>query len=276
MNRIMYTHYTKAVKLKCRFMLVETMKDEYVNETPPIEVFVNPKMPYIKNVYDVIDSITAQYFSLKNYNDKLKSLLLEHHKAIYNYSRSRLKLGDLIQIAHIVLMDGIIARSLNIFEAILREFNNRNLFSFHCLLRAHIETLCLVYYINKNPDYIKTAVNGMKSSINGSTKHEEFSIISVTTILSHANKKYPKLEENYNILSEYVRPNAISLLTNLNIDLPKKVVLKTHIGEIPEQQALTNIDLFVRWTEYFFEELKILYEKILEIEKKEKESQPIK
>lgn len=252
------------------------MKDEYVNETPPIDVFVNPEMPYIKNVYDVIDSITTQYVSLKNYNDKLKSLLLEHHKAIYNYSRSRLKLGDLIQIAHIVLMDGIIARSLNIFEAILREFNNKNLFSFHCLVRAHIETLCLVYYINKNPDYIKTAVNGMKSSINGSTKHEEFPIIGITTMLSHANKKYPKLEENYNILSEYVHPNAISLLTNLNIDLPKKVVLKTHIGEIPEQQALTNIDLFVRWTEYFFVELKILYEKIVEIETKENEYQPTK
>ena len=50
-------------------MLVETMKNKYVNETPPIDVFVNPKMPYIKNVYDVIDSITTQHFSLKNYND---------------------------------------------------------------------------------------------------------------------------------------------------------------------------------------------------------------
>ncbi len=270
----MYTHYTKAVKLKCRFIVVETMKNQYTNETPPIEVFINPQMPYIKNVFEVIDSITSRHLSLKNYNEKLKSLLIEHHKAVYYYSRSRLKVNDLVNVAHVVLMDGIIARSLNIFEGILREFYNKNLFSFHCLLRAHIETLCLIYYINKNSDYIKNAVNGMKSSINGSTKHEEFPVISILTMLEHANKKYNKLEENYNILSEYVHPNAISLATNLNIDLPNKIVLKTHVDVIPEQQALTDIDLFVKWTEYIFEELKVLHNTILEIEKEEKKSQP--
>lgn len=250
------------------------MKEQYTNETPPIEIFVNPNMPYIKNIFDIIDLITSRHYTLKNYNQKLKSLLLQHHKTIYNYSRSRFRVNDLINVAHVVLMDGIIARSLNIFEGILREFSSKNLFSFHCLLRAHIETLCLTHYINRNPDYIKSAVNGMKNSIEGNNKKDEFPVVSILTMLEHANKKYNKLEGNYNILSEYVHPNAISLATNLNIDLPNKIVLKTHIGTIPEQQALTDIDLFVKWTEYIFEELKSLHQTILKIEETEKDFQP--
>ena len=249
------------------------MGEKYTNETPQINVFVNPKLPFIKKIYKIIDEITQRHYSLKDCNQKIKSLLLEHHKAFYYYSRSRLKQGELFNIAHIVLMDGIIARSLNIYEATLREFLNKNLFAFHCLVRAHIETLCLLYYINKNPDYIKNAVNGMKISIEGSTKHEEFQLVGILTMLQHANKKYPKLEDNYNILSEYVHPNAISLATNLKIDLLKKVTLKTHMDTIPEQQALTDIHLFIKWTENIFEELKLVFEKILEIEKIETKSQ---
>ena len=58
--------------LKCQnvcLLWLRFMKNQYTNETPPIEVFINPKMPYIKNVFDIIDLITSRHLSLKNYNE---------------------------------------------------------------------------------------------------------------------------------------------------------------------------------------------------------------
>ena len=241
------------------------MLDKIVkNKQPTIEEYTNPEHPMIKKIFIIIENITFDNIILKDYNVKLKLLLQDHYRAFYN-NRCKIYEGDIINVFHIILIDGIIARSLNIFEGLLREFEEKNLFSFHCLLRAHIETLSLIYYINKNPDYIGKAVKGMKDD-------ETFPIVNIITMIEHTSKKYDKLKENYDILSEYTHPNPISLRTNLNINLPKNVGLSSHMVDIPDEQALIDIELLIRWTDSIFDELELLNNKIFEIKQKSYQS----
>jgi len=102
---------------------------------------------------------------------------------------------------------GILIRSINLFEGILRGFTEINIVSINCLFRAYIETLGVIHYYIETPDYVEKAIFGAKNN-------PKMQSINILTAIEHADKDIKGLENLYKYYCERTHPNAASLYVN--------------------------------------------------------------
>lgn len=137
----------------------------------------------------ISDSMNKQFNALElKILEKLNS---RHHKQVYD--------ADLLAIS-------LTARSISIYHAMKDAHEKSNLYAFIILYRAQIETLATINFVIENKSRVKRVLYGGK----GNTDNSKEKIPNILTLIDKCKKKYPKLRDIYENMSEMAHPNAAS------------------------------------------------------------------
>lgn len=104
-----------------------------------------------------------------------------------------------------LFVSGVIARSQNLMRGTILGIEDSNRYLVPQCQRALMETLALVNYVDKNPDYLENSIVG---------SFEEGEITNVKTMIKHLDRKHEGVKQDYAELSNHVHPNPESLMSN--------------------------------------------------------------
>lgn len=191
-----------------------------------------------------------------NDNGQIKKQIRNFYVAFKNYvvSDGNLYLTNLF-------INGALFRCHELYKGVFASIKDKSIHMNSYALRAVAETLALVHYCLINPYYLKSSLIGSRE------EEDENKIINIKTMIDKLEIKRNGISEDYESLSHYVHPNPKSLFSSFameesNGDKPK---FRASFGGNPpkfdEKMVSTSVNLLLRWTNWFFEEIRDLNKK---------------
>lgn len=185
--------------------------------------------------------------------------------------RHEIELGSLYSrnpIAHkwkatyrvVVLRELVIWRFVDLIEGILALSGSNNILGSKILLRSGIETVGILFYLNKKMECVVQGSESWKSfeettnklmlgSKNKSTNYESINV--VTILVKHCGEKYPEISRIYTELSEAAHPNHEGMC--LGYSYIDEVNYITKFKNLWREQEFSELEatlvLVMRWFE---------------------------
>lgn len=225
-----------------------------------------------ENIAELVETDIIDFNNLIKEFPKFKTvggLIYEQIKNHYVYmTKILIKEGGAKLYYHSFVIFGSLVRSLNAYKGVLWALSTKNIHVCYDSLRFQYETLALLNYCNLNPDNVVKSIMGGKNSTD-----EKLKVPNIVTLVEKIDKKYGKLKQDYDKLSNYLHPNPESFFAHLftgDYEEGKslKITFSTKSPYMDEDYMSNYINSLINLTKYIFSQLDDLIKFLNKLNKK--------
>lgn len=168
-----------------------------------------------------------------------------------------------------VLRELLLHRFSDLSDAACLLYNRGSTVPAFVLTRAAFETMATLFYLNKN---VEAAVHAgdvealdsaaMKGTFGTKDKSTPFEAVNVLTVITHLEKAYPGLQQDFELLCEFAHPNCAGVMVAyeavqaVNIDNPHvPLALGADACGLNPEFGLSCLCIAITMTDWFAREL---------------------